>query len=78
MTWHNAPLRDGLAGTLHTLVERIVARAADVTLGASADLVDRAKAVGAKDVRLGPVAAPAAAALQAQPGGRARDTGDRR
>ncbi len=58
VTWHNAPLRAGLRGRMHTLVERIVARAADVTLCASADLEARAKAVGAKDVRFFPVAAP--------------------
>lgn len=59
VTWHNAPLRGGLRGRVHTLVERIVGRAADVTLCASSDLVARAKAVGAVDVRLAPVAAPA-------------------
>jgi glycosyltransferase involved in cell wall biosynthesis len=58
VTWHNAPLRNGLRGRMHTLVERIVGRAADVTLCASSDLVTRARAVGAKDVRLAPVAAP--------------------
>jgi glycosyltransferase involved in cell wall biosynthesis len=58
VTWHNAPLRAGLRGRVHTLVERIVARASTVTLGASSDLVDRARAVGAADARLAPVAAP--------------------
>jgi glycosyltransferase involved in cell wall biosynthesis len=58
VTWHNAPLRNGLRGRMHTLMERIVGRAADVTLCASADLEDRARAVGAKDVRFFPVAAP--------------------
>lgn len=58
VTWHNAPLRAGLRGRVHTLVERMVGRAADVTLCASSDLVVRARAVGAKDVRLSPVAAP--------------------
>jgi glycosyltransferase involved in cell wall biosynthesis len=41
------------------MLERVVAGAADVTLGASADLVERARAVGARDARLGEVAAPA-------------------
>lgn len=59
VTWHNSPLRGGLRGRVHTLVERIVGRAASVTLCASADLVERAKAVGATDARLAPVAAPA-------------------
>lgn len=58
VTWHNAPLRGGLRGRMHTLVERIVGRAATVTLCASSDLVARARAVGAGDVRLAPVAAP--------------------
>ncbi|WP_020521757.1 glycosyltransferase family 4 protein [Catelliglobosispora koreensis] len=58
VTWHNAPLRSGIKGRVHTLVERIAARAADVTLCASSDLVIRARAVGAKDARLAPVAAP--------------------
>lgn len=57
-TWHNAPLRAGLRGRVHTLVERMVARSSAVTLGASSDLVARAHAVGAADARLAPVAAP--------------------
>jgi glycosyltransferase involved in cell wall biosynthesis len=57
-TWHNAPLRAGLRGRVHRLVERIVARASAVTLGASSDLVARARSVGAADARLAPVAAP--------------------
>lgn len=41
-----------------TALERLAARRADVTLGASADLVARAHALGAVDARLAPVAAP--------------------
>ena len=59
VTWHNAPLQGGLRGRAHKMVERIVGRAAAVTLCASSDLVSRAKAVGARDARLAPVAAPA-------------------
>ncbi len=59
VTWHNAVLAGGLRGGLSRLVERIVARGARVTLGASADLVERAAALGATDARLAPVAAPA-------------------
>jgi glycosyltransferase involved in cell wall biosynthesis len=40
------------------LLERVVARTAQVTLGASDDLVARATALGARDARLCPVAAP--------------------
>jgi glycosyltransferase involved in cell wall biosynthesis len=57
VTWHNAALSRGLRAALHRLLERTVARAADVTLGASADLVERARALGARDARLGEVAA---------------------
>ncbi|PZG09511.1 glycosyltransferase [Micromonospora craterilacus] len=58
VTWHNAVLVGGLRGGLSRLVERIVARGARVTLGASNDLVERAAALGAADARLAPVAAP--------------------
>jgi glycosyltransferase involved in cell wall biosynthesis len=61
VTWHNAVLARGLRGQVSQLVERVVARSAAVTLGASADLVARARILGAEDARLGPVAAPAAA-----------------
>ncbi|MFV2104000.1 glycosyltransferase family 4 protein [Micromonospora sp. LOL_024] len=58
VTWHNAVLARGLRGGLSRLAERVVARGAQVTLGASADLVERAAALGAADARLAPVAAP--------------------
>lgn len=58
VTLHNAVLSRGLRGGASRLVERMVARSADVLLGASDDLVARAAAVGATDARLGPVAAP--------------------
>jgi glycosyltransferase involved in cell wall biosynthesis len=61
VTWHNAMLAKGLRGQASTLVERIVARSAALTLGASEDLVARAAALGARQARLGAVAAPAAA-----------------
>jgi glycosyltransferase involved in cell wall biosynthesis len=59
VTWHNAVLAGGLRGRISRVVERIVARNVRVALGASADLVARAAAVGAADARLAPVAAPA-------------------
>jgi glycosyltransferase involved in cell wall biosynthesis len=62
VTWHNAVLARGLRGQASALVERIVARAATLTLGASEDLVERAKSLGARNARLGAVAAPAGAA----------------
>ncbi|GAB2594655.1 glycosyl transferase [Paractinoplanes abujensis] len=59
VTWHNAVLsRNGLRGQLAGLVERVVARSATLTLGASQDLVDRATELGARHARLGAVAAP--------------------
>ena len=58
VTWHNTVLAEGLRGAVHRLLERRVARLADVTLGASADLVARALAAGGWDVRPGSVAAP--------------------
>ncbi len=58
VTWHNAVLSQGLRARAYHLLERRVARMADVTLGASTDLVERAIDLGARDVRLGAVAAP--------------------
>ena len=58
MTWHNAVLGGGPRRALLVALERVVARGADVTLGASDDLVRRAAGLGARDARLGPVAAP--------------------
>jgi glycosyltransferase involved in cell wall biosynthesis len=58
VTWHNLVMgRTGLAAAAYTQLERLVARGADITLGASEDLVARALLLGGRDVRLGPVAA---------------------
>lgn len=57
VTWHNAVLAKGLRGHASAVVERIVARGAALTLGASEDLVERARSLGAREVRLGAVAA---------------------
>lgn len=59
-TWHNAVLSNGVRRRLLAAVEALAARRADVTLGASSDLVARARELGAGDARLAPVAAPAA------------------
>ena len=60
VTWHNALL--GMPRTLGAappfVLRRAVARAADLTLGASSDLVDQARLLGARRARLAPVAAP--------------------
>ncbi|GGL16543.1 glycosyltransferase family 4 protein [Mangrovihabitans endophyticus] len=58
VTWHNAVLATGLRGQAAAVAERVVARGAALTLGASEDLVARALAVGARRARLGAVAAP--------------------
>lgn len=58
VTWHNAVLAGGVRRHVLAGLERAVARFATVTLGASSDLVDRARQLGARDARPGPVAAP--------------------
>ncbi|WFB10254.1 glycosyltransferase family 4 protein [Streptomyces sp. LX-29] len=59
VTWHARGRPAGRRAHLARVVERRVARAAAVVLGASSDLVDRARARGARDARLAPVAVPA-------------------
>ncbi len=58
VTWHNAILGTGRSALAGRLLQRGVARAADLTLGASSDLVAEALRLGAQRARLGPVAAP--------------------
>ena len=58
-TWHNAILAGGARQRVLAMLERLAARRADVTLGASSDLVERARQLGSPDARLAPVAAPA-------------------
>lgn len=65
VTWHNAQLTGSRLGAM---LERVVARRAAVTLAASADLADRARALGARDVRLAPVSAPDRVATGRDPG----------
>lgn len=60
-TWHNAVLGGGPRRAVLTGLEALAARRADLTLGASTDLVDRARSLGAADSRVAPVAAPAMA-----------------
>ena len=63
VTLHNA-----VEGQLGAVLERLVARRARLLLAASADLADRARALGATDVRVSPVAAPALVATGVDPG----------
>ena len=58
VTWHNLMLATGLRGTVYGVLERVVARTADLTLCASDDLVGRVLRLGGRDVRMAPVAAP--------------------
>ncbi len=58
VTWHNQVLAGGVKGNVMHRVEAMVARGATVSLGASADLVDQARAAGGSAI-LGPVAPPA-------------------
>ncbi|WP_308416648.1 glycosyltransferase family 4 protein [Streptomyces sp. AJS327] len=58
VTWHNRDYGEGARGPLVRLLERRVARAAEVMLGATAELVDSARACGARDARLAPVGLP--------------------
>ncbi|WP_017616462.1 glycosyltransferase family 4 protein [Nocardiopsis salina] len=59
VTVHNAPPAvTGVRTAIHPLLERIVARRADVCLGVSGDLVERLTAAGARDTRPAVVAAP--------------------
>ncbi|GHH74893.1 glycosyl transferase [Streptomyces sulfonofaciens] len=55
VTWHAHPRTEGSRAGLLRILERRVVRAAAVVLGTSASLVDRARARGARDARLGAV-----------------------
>ncbi len=58
VTWHNAVLAGGAAGATGRALQVLLARGADLTLGASTDLVETARSAGARAAELGPVAAP--------------------
>jgi glycosyltransferase involved in cell wall biosynthesis len=59
VTWHNAVLGSGgMRRRVLAVGERFVARAADIALCVSPDLEARVRALGGRDVRPGPVAAP--------------------
>jgi glycosyltransferase involved in cell wall biosynthesis len=59
ITWHGSKQSGGARSAMTRLLERRVAKAATVALGASSDLVDQVRALGARDVRLAPLAFPA-------------------
>lgn len=56
VTSHNAPPA-GASGTVYRLLERLVCHGADVVLGVSPDLVERARSAGAREVALAVVPA---------------------
>ncbi|MEV3854542.1 glycosyltransferase family 4 protein [Streptomyces sp. NPDC050095] len=58
VTWHTRSYAEGARAHLLRMLERRVARAASVVLGTSSDLVDRARARGARDARLAAVSFP--------------------
>ncbi|WP_340564246.1 glycosyltransferase family 4 protein [Streptomyces sp. GSL17-111] len=58
VTWHRRGHPEGVQASVTRLLERRVARAARVVLGATPDLVRRARRRGARDARLAPVALP--------------------
>lgn len=55
VTWHNAVLDDAPLRRFQSLLERRVARAADVTLAVSSDLAARVRDLGGRDARVSPV-----------------------
>jgi len=61
ISWHNAVLGSGPGRTARTVLERAQARRADLLTGASQDLVDRARELGAAVAELADVAAPGGA-----------------
>lgn len=60
-TWHGLPYRAGGRQVSISLGERVAARASDVTLAPSNEVLDHARHLGARRARLSPVAAPEAA-----------------
>ena len=69
VTVHNAPPGGGRLAAVYGLLERIVARRADLVLCVSPDLADRMGRLGAKKVERAVVPAPAALAPAAGPAG---------
>jgi glycosyltransferase involved in cell wall biosynthesis len=67
VTVHNAPPAGRAAGAVYGLLERIVARRADVVLCVSADLSARMRAIGAREVSRAIVPAPPARSAGRRP-----------
>jgi glycosyltransferase involved in cell wall biosynthesis len=67
VTVHNAPVAGGLIGGVYRLLERIVARRADLVLCVSADLEERMRAAAAHQVSHAVVNAPVVSSPAASP-----------
>src|SRR5699024_558798 len=72
LSLHNRASGQGLRAKVETRVETMLARGADLVLGASTDLVDRAKDLGADDARFLPAAAPQVEPVSAEAASAAR------
>ena len=72
LSLHNRASGQGLRAKIETRVEAMLARGADLVLGASTDLVDRAKDLGADDARFLPAAAPQVEPVSAEAAAAAR------
>ncbi|MGO1290689.1 glycosyltransferase family 4 protein [Brevibacterium linens] len=66
LSLHNQASGQGLRGRVETRVETMLARGADLVLGASTDLVDRARELGAQSARFLPAAAPEVTQVSAE------------
>lgn len=66
LSLHNQASGQGLRGRVETTIETLLARGADLTLGASQDRVDRARELGARDARFLPAAAPEVTTVSAE------------
>jgi glycosyltransferase involved in cell wall biosynthesis len=73
VTVHNAPPAGGAAGAVYRVLERIVARSADSVLCVSADLEERMRAAGARQV--GRALVPALASVASTPAAGVPDAG---
>lgn len=73
VTWHARSTVEGARAPLRRMTEHWVAHDASVVLGATSDLVERARERGARDARLAPVALPAHRATGRGPGHRDTD-----
>ena len=72
LSLHNRASGQGLRAKVETRVETMLARGADLVLGASTDLVDRAKDLGADDACFLPAAAPQVEPVSAEAASAAR------